>query len=144
MTLFALAQRFVGEVRERSVGDDPFIQWCHASCNLSPDTPDEVPWCSSFLNRLCWILRLPRSKSAAARSWLSVGVGVELSVAQVGDVCVFNRGGSSDPLVAGPGHVGLFAGREGSMILVLGGNQSNGVTVAPMAASALFGIRRVE
>lgn len=140
MTLFELAQRFVGEVHERAVGDDPFIQWCHASCNLSPETPDEVPWCSSFLNRLAWILRLPRSKSAAARSWLAVGLAIELADARPGDVVVFSRG--TNPA---SGHVALFAGREslGFVVQVLGGNQSDGVTVASFPINTIIGIRRL-
>lgn len=52
MTLYELAQRFVGEVREQGGAQhDPFIQWCHASCGLSGDTPDEVPWCSRIARR---------------------------------------------------------------------------------------------
>lgn len=148
MTLFDLCQRFVGEVHERP-GDlqSPFIQWCHESVGLSPDTADEVPWCSSFLNRLCWLLRLPRSKSARARSWLLVGRTMPLFEAQVGDVVILRRGGSTEgpDVIEAPGHVGVFAGMDASraVLHVLGGNQSDGVTVVPFKIQDVLGIRRL-
>ena len=62
MTLLDLAMRFVGEIQKRPGGaDHPFIVWCHESTTMGA-SPDEVPWCSSFVNRLAWMLRLPRSK----------------------------------------------------------------------------------
>lgn len=147
MTLYELAQRFVGEVREQGGAQhDPFIQWCHASCGLSGDTPDEVPWCSSFLNRLAWLLRLPRSKSARARSWLAVGTPIPISSSQVGDVVVLQRGTGQQPgadVLDAPGHVGLVAGLTLDQIYVLGGNQSDGVTVAPFPKTRVLGIRRL-
>lgn len=148
MTLFDLAQRFVGEVHERPGAlDSPFIQWCHESCSLGPDTADEVPWCSSFLNRLCWQLRLPRSKSAAARSWLLVGQVIALHEAQVGDVVILRRGGNTQgpEVIAAPGHVGLFAGADlmRGTVQILGGNQSDGVTVSGFKALDVLGVRRL-
>lgn len=146
MTLFDLAQRFVGEVTERTSGEEPFIQWCHASCGLSPDTPDETPWCSAFLNRLAWLLRLPRSKSAAARSWLLVGTPVPLSELAVGDVVILKRGTGTQPgpeVIAAPGHVGLYAGLEGDKVIVLGGNQGNGVSLARFPVTQVLGVRRL-
>ena len=141
MTLYELAMRLVGEIRERpGLLDEPFIQWCHASCNLSPDTPDEVPWCSSFLNRMAWILRLPRSKSAAARSWLQVGTPIELrEAAPAYDVVILKRG--TNPA---QGHVGLFAGLEGAdRVLLLAGNQSDGVSIASFPVADVIGVRRL-
>lgn len=148
MTLFELATRFIGEVTERAgAADEPFIQWCHASCGLSPDTPDEVAWCSSFQNRLAWILRLPRSKSAAARSWLTVGFPISVHEATAAnDIVILKRGSGEQPgpeVIAAPGHVGLFAGLEGDRVLILGGNQSDGVTLASFPASSVLGVRRL-
>lgn len=149
MTLYQAALRFVGEIHE-IVGPthEPFIQWCLTSCGLNPDTPDEVPWCSAFINRLCWWLRLPRSKSAAARSWLLVGMPVSLGQAESGfDVVILKRAGSNagpEVTSGAPGHVGLFAGVENDHVLVLGGNQSNGVSIARFAASDVLGVRRLD
>ena len=147
MTAYDLAQRFVGEIKERPGAlEHPFIQWGHSLSGQGPDAKDEVPWCSSWLNSIAWLLRLPRSKSAAARSWLSVGIPVvALSEARVGyDVVILNRGGPQDATKAGPGHVGLFAGVEGSHVILLAGNQGNAVSVASFPVSQILGIRRLK
>jgi len=146
MTPYDLAQRFVGEIVERpGTAQHPFIQWGHSLCGLGEDVPDEVPWCSSFLNTIAWQLRLPRSKSAAARSWLKVGMPIRLQDAAVGyDVVVLNRGGPKDAALAGPGHVGLFAGLVGSRVSLLAGNQGNGVSVASFRVADVLGVRRLS
>jgi uncharacterized protein (TIGR02594 family) len=142
MTAFELAQRFVGEVKEHpGAVHSPFIQWCHESCGFGPETADEVPWCSSFANRIAWLLRLPRSKSAAARSWLTIGTVVPLITdAIVGDIIILSRGAPPS------GHVGFFAGYDptAKVIHILGGNQSDGVTVADFPVTRLLGIRRLS
>lgn len=148
MTLFELAQRFVGEVKEvPGAASSPFIQWCFESCGFDGETPDETPWCSAFVNRLCWLLRLPRSKSARARSWLAVGVPVTAHEARPGDVVVLKRGTGTQPgpeVLDAPGHVGLFAGYDGTKVHVLGGNQGDAVSVAAFSAGQVLGIRRIS
>jgi uncharacterized protein (TIGR02594 family) len=146
--LFDLAQRFVGEVAELpGAKHSPFIQWCHECCGLGPDQPDETPWCSSFVNRMAWMLRLPRSKSAAARSWLAIGVPVKPNEVAVGDIVILKRGGGNQPgpeVIKAPGHVGLFAGWDGGRVRVLGGNQSDSVTIAGFSAADVLGFRRLH
>lgn len=142
MNPFLLAQRFVGEVRELP-GDQhhPFVQWSHMLCSLGSEQPDETPWCSSFVNAVCWMLRLPRSKSAAARSWLGIGQGVDLMAARPGfDVVVLKRG--SNPAA---GHVGFYAGYDNATrtVEILGGNQGNNVSIAKFKADDVLGVRRL-
>jgi len=141
MTAYAMAQRFVGEVRELpGAQQHPMIQWAHMLCNLGPDTPDEVPWCSSFLNAIAWLLQLPRSRSAAARSWLDVGEVITIDQATPGnDVVILRRGAE-----AWQGHVGLFAGRIDDRVHILGGNQGNGVTIAAFNVADVLGVRRLK
>ncbi len=157
LTAFDLAQRFVGEIKEISgpAVNHPFIQWCHMLCGWGPDAADEVPWCSSFVNGITWILRLPRSKSARARSWLEVGKAVDPRDAEVGyDVVILQRDGGNQPgpeVIKAPGHVGFFAGfdrPEPGMsgtdhVCVLGGNQGNTVSVRFYPRKRLLGIRRL-
>lgn len=140
MTPYALAQRFVGEIRELPGNQHhPFIQWAHMLCGLGADQPDEVPWCSSFLNAIAWTLNLPRSKSAAARSWLNVGQVIELRAASPGyDVVVLKRG--THPA---QGHVGLFAGLQGDRVHLLGGNQGNTISIAAFPVQDVLGVRRL-
>lgn len=144
-----ISMRYVGQVFERSEPGKhhPFIQWCFSLCGMGLDTPDEVAWCSAFAQHAAWELRLPRSKSARARSWLEVGIGVDLAEAVPGfDVVVLNRsnGVADAKVISAPGHVGYFAGLDPKgQILVCAGNQGNAVSVLPFERKRLLGIRRI-
>lgn len=67
-----------------------------------------------------------------ARNWLNFGTPQKK--AALGDVLVFSRGSG--------GHVGLYVGEDDTAYHVLGGNQSNRVTIKRIAKSRLLGIRR--
>ena len=142
VTLFDIAQRFVGVEEVPGQRDNAQIL---AMLRLDDAWPehDEVPWCSGFMNYVAWLLRLPRSKSLAARSWLDVGRPIPLHQAYVGfDVVVLYRGARHGP----SGHVGLYAGigREEEQVLLLGGNQGNMVSVAPYPEERVIGVRRLH
>ena len=145
VTAYDLAQRFVGIKEVAGVASNLQIL---AMLRLDGDWPanDEVPWCSAFVNYVAWLLRLPRSKSLTARSWLAVGVPVPMNDAEPGfDVVVMSRGtgqpGATN--LDAPGHVGFFAGYDGNYVVVLGGNQGDSVSVALFAQSRILGIRRL-
>lgn len=145
ITAYDLAARFIGTKEAAGVTDNPLVL---AMLRLDQPWPerDEVPWCSAFVNFVCWLIRLPRSKSLAARSWLTVGIPIPLSAAQPGfDIVVLTRAGASrDPDAPGPGHVGFFAGLEADgTVLVLGGNQSNAVSLARFWSEDVLGVRRL-
>ncbi len=144
---FQLAQRFVGVREAPGAASNPQVL---AMLRLDEPWPggDDVAWCSAFVNYICWLLRLPRSKSLAARSWLRVGAAVQDSsqAAADCDVVVLARGDGPQPgpeVVDAPGHVGFFAGLEGGSVLVLGGNQGDSVSVAPFPVTRILGIRRL-
>lgn len=142
---FSIAQRFVG-IEEVGGGiDNPAIMAMLKLDNEWPDG-DEVPWCSAFVNYVCWLVRLPRSKNLMARSWLAVGEGVHLDQAMRNDIVVLQRGSGDQPgpeVLNAPGHVGFYAGRFGDFIEVLGGNQADTVKVSRYPANRLLGIRRL-
>lgn len=153
LDLYTLAQRLVGEIQERPGPTDhhPFILWCHEATTLKATT-DEVAWCSSFLNRLAQLCGLPRTKSAAARSWLTVGTPIPYAQAQPGDVVILKRGPAPQPgpeVTNAPGHVCLWASAGdpfapgGPEFFGLGGNQGNGVTIRAFKAIDILGIRRL-
>lgn len=146
VTTFDLAQRFVGVKESPGAGSNPQVL---AFLRLDDSWPsgDDVPWCSAFVNYIAWLLRLPRSKNLAARSWLNVGVPVNLFHAALGDVVILKRGSGDQPgpeIIAAPGHVGFFAGQDGGTVYVLGGNQGDSVSVAPFPIGKILGIRRIE
>ena len=153
ITAYDLAQRFVG-IRE--VAGPVANAQILAMLRLDAGTAiadDATAWCSAFVNYVAWLLRLPRSKSLAARSWLSVGRIVELELARPGfDVVILKRGGGDQPgpeVLDAVGHVGFFAGLargdDGSAtVAVLGGNQGDAVSIARFPSTQVLGVRRLS
>lgn len=93
---------------------------------------DSTPWCSGFA---CWCVEKSghaSTNSAAAQSWL--GWGRPLSLPRRGVIAVFKRGQIG-------GHVGFFIRRDTEKIWVLGGNQTNLVSIAGYAPDRLLGYR---
>jgi uncharacterized protein (TIGR02594 family) len=146
LSAFELAERFIG-IKEVSGPTSNAAILAMLRLDDSWPESDEVPWCSAFMNYIAWLLRLPRSKSLAARSWLLVGASVALADAEVGfDVVVLKRGSGAQPgpeVIKAPGHVGFYAGREGGKVVVLGGNQADSVCLARYPVQRILGIRRL-
>lgn len=109
---------------------------------------DQTPWCSAFVNYVCWLLHMDRSKSLRARSWLEVGRAVSLVRAEPGfDVVILKRGRGKQPgpdVIEAPGHIGFLAGFTlRNQVHVLGGNQDDMVSVKPYPVSRVLGVRRL-
>ena len=147
VTAYSIAQRFVGLKEVPGKQDNSQVL---AMLRLDGAWPehDEVPWCSAFVNYICWLLRLPRSKKLSARSWLGVGAPVSLGEAQPGyDVVILKRGLDSPgaDVLDAPGHVGFFAEYDvlTERTQVLGGNQNDEVCVLPYPVDRVLGVRRL-
>lgn len=136
VTAFDIAQRFVGVKEVDGKVANPQILAMLQLDGAWP-TDDSVPWCSAFVNYICWLLRLPRSKSLAARSWLEVGKSIWLKDAKCdADIVILTRDGG--------GHVGFFAGYDGKKeVQLLGGNQGNKVCIAPFSTDLILGVKRL-
>lgn len=144
---FALAERFIGLKEASGHVDNHQVM---AMLHLDADWPehDEVPWCSAFVNYICWLANLPRSKKLNARSWLDVGRAVDLKDARIGDVVVLSRG--TNPA---NGHVGFYAGMDSTSptpgaalvptVRLLGGNQGNAVSIERFPVGRVIGVRRL-
>lgn len=98
---------------------------------------DDIPWCGAFVHGVL-ASSLPEEPLPAnalwARGWLRFGTTVEPTA---GAILVFWRGSRS----GASGHVGFYAGEDSAAFHVLGGNQSNAVTVARIAKDRLLGAR---
>ncbi|MCK5138499.1 MAG: TIGR02594 family protein [Thermodesulfovibrionia bacterium] len=147
ITAFDLAQRFVRVKEVPGKMDNPQIV---AMLRLDAMWPegDEVPWCSAFVNYIAWLLRLPRSKSLRARSWLEVGTLVPFfeEARADWDVVIMQRGKGEQPgpeVIKAPGHVGFFAGWRKDYIQILGGNQSDGVNISEYSVEKVLSVRRL-
>ncbi len=149
VSAFDIAQRFVGTKEVDGAMDNPQLM---AMLTLDNNWPknDEVPWCSAFVNYICWLLRLPRSKSLLARSWLDVGMGVnDIEQAFPGyDVVILQRGSGEQPgpeNTTAPGHVGFFAGMtpDWEYVELLGGNQRDQVKISRYHKDRILAVRRL-
>lgn len=147
ITAYGLAQRFIGTTEIAGAASNPQIL---AMLKLDESWPegDHVPWCSAFINYIAWLLRLPRSKSLRARSWLLVGIPISsVEYAESGfDVVILKRGSGVQPgsdVIEAPGHVGFFAGAEGDKVILLGGNQGDQISLQRFSQADILGIRRL-
>lgn len=103
--------------------------------------PSELPWCGDFAET-CVKLGLPTEpfdgrvgrNPYLARNWTDFGVPVGPSL---GAICFFWRGTRHGTA----GHVGFAVGQDEHRVFVLGGNQGNAVTVAPLSKERLLGYR---
>ena len=125
----ALREIDVAEFRGADKHNSRIIEYHHTT-DLKA-TSDEVPWCSSYVNWCMQMALVPRTKSAAARSWLAWGV--PMARPATGAVAVLTRGTGPQPgpeVIDAPGHVGFYLGYAGlGRILVLGGNQGDTVSI---------------
>lgn len=101
-------------------------------------TSDEVPWCSSFANFCADIACFPGTHSAAARSWLDWGAVLDAPI--LGCIVVFDRHDANNPNAA---HVAICDHPDISngIIRVVGGNQSDGVSIARDPVAKVLGYR---
>ncbi|MDO9527195.1 MAG: TIGR02594 family protein [Gemmobacter sp.] len=99
--------------------------------------PSKNPWCGDFVET-CIRMGLPDGPLLGAlgtnpywaRNWLLFGQTVQPII---GAVLIFERGSG--------GHVGFAVGQDDKHFYVLGGNQSDAVTIARIAKSRLLGAR---
>lgn len=118
-------------------GDNPEIMKYFMG-KLNEGGKDEIPWCAAFMN---WCLSsggYEYSGLLQARSNLTLGYHV--TYPKIGDIAVFWRGDRQ----SWKGHVGFYINQVGEDIYILGGNQSDRVSIAPYSAKQLLGFRRVR
>ncbi len=95
---------------------------------------DETAWCAAFVGACLERSEYPSTRSLMARSYASYGN--ESQSENIGAVAVLSRG--SNPAL---GHVGFLLGWSDDRLWLLGGNQSNAVTVAPFDRDRLVALR---
>lgn len=117
------ARREIGVKERPGDADNPRIVEYLSATRIKPAMQeDETPWCAAFVS---WVLEqsgIPSTRSAAARSYLSWGQ--ELAEPRRGCVVVLSR-----TQAPAHGHVGFYLSGSPQHVLVLGGNQSNRVSI---------------
>lgn len=96
---------------------------------------DETAWCAAFANAMLKRAGIEGTGSLAARSFLQWGE--KLDKPRVGCLVVLSRGNPK----GWQGHVGFYVGEDRTHIHVLGGNQSNAVSIARYSKTRLLGYR---
>lgn len=100
-------------------------------------TSDEVAWCAAAEGTWMEEANIKGTQSLAARSYLRFGKALDIDKKiPRGAVLIFKRGNSS-----WQGHVCNLLEDGGKTLTVIGGNQSNRVSVATYARAALIGAR---
>lgn len=97
-------------------------------------TDDATPWCAAFAGAMLKRAGLTPSGSLMARSYLKWGSA--LDAPRLGAIAVLSRGTSPST-----GHVGFYLGAADDRVFLLGGNQSDAVTVEDFKASRVLGFR---
>lgn len=132
----AEARRLVGTAEVPGPGNSAAILSWAEEADIAYEA-DEVPWCGLFVAH-CLGASLPDEPQPAqplgARQWLKFGRPVQ---PQVGAVLVFWRGTPQ----GWAGHVGFCWAEDDTHFHVLGGNQSDAVTIARIARGRLLGAR---
>ena len=148
VTPYQIAHRFIGIKEAKGLSHNPLIVAMHqVGSDAKWVNDDETPWCSSFVGFICFVLGIPRTKSARARSWLQMGDRLNLDNAKVGwDIVILKRGKDQPgpDVMNAPGHVGFYAGHDQSKITILGGNQGDSVSLKNFPLHDTLAIRRLS
>lgn len=131
-----------GELGQREVSgpnDNPRIRWYHShSANIgSREHPDEVAWCSSFLNAAADATGFKKTDSALARSWVTYGNDAGDKVAE-GDIVVLKTPSSFHVTLANA----PFDRTKAKTFEGLGGNQANAVKISSFACAHIVACRK--
>ena len=124
----------LGVQEQQGAGTNPRIRDFFADAGHPEIASDEVAWCAAFVSA-----SLERSHTASQRTLLArdyLSWGEELSAPRLGAIAVLSR----DPDPAS-GHVGFLVGETAQSLILLGGNQHNGVTVQAFPKPRLLSLR---
>ena len=124
----------LGQKEVQGVTSNPRIVDLFREVGHGGDARDEIAWCAAFVGACLERSGLPSTRSLRARSYLTWGEALEGP--RLGAVAVLTRG--PDPAL---GHVGFVVGESGGSLLLLGGNQSDAVTVEAFDRVRVLGYR---
>lgn len=130
------ARRLIGTREIAGKANNPVIMdWADDLDTWYPG--DNIAWCGLFVAQ-CISSQLPDEplpdNYLGARNWMKFGRQTKPTL---GAILVFWRGSKS----GWKGHVGFYASEDGTTYHVLGGNQSNSVSIARISKSRLLGAR---
>lgn len=130
----AHARKYIGVREIKGPTHNPVVVGFWKLARLAGIKNDEVPWCAGFVGAMLEIAGIRSARSDSSRAYLKWGEA--LWRPEYGCVVIFSR--------TGGGHVGFCVGMdESGRIMILGGNQSDKVSIAPFDMARAIGFRRV-
>ncbi len=138
LTILQIALQQYGIKSMPGTADNPEILQMAKDCGFTDYVHDDIAWCSLFMNWVAIKAGFERSKSLAARSWLTIGT--EIEVPELGDIVVFWRVDPHGDL----GHVGFPMARRNGLLYVLGGNEGSMVQIEGFDPAKVLGYRRLS
>ncbi len=130
----AAAWRELGQKEIAGAGDNARIAAYFRDAGHPSVTNDETAWCAAFAGAMLERSGVRAAGSLRARSYLAWASSIDAP--RLGAIAVLSRG--ADPAL---GHVGFLVGETDAGLVLLGGNQSNAVTVAVFERSRLLSLR---
>jgi uncharacterized protein (TIGR02594 family) len=130
---------FIGQKEVKGTQSNSFI--LKIINKFFPDWLDDstISWCSMIMKYIFEKEGYQVSKATpAARSWLNVGTSLSTPIPE--DCIVVIKRGSQE----WQGHVGIFMKEEGTYIWILGGNQSDSVSIQKFPKSSVLGYRKIS
>ena len=131
-TWIVQAERFIGLKEVSGPENNPEILQWWKDIKRGGIQQDSVPWCAAFVGAMLERSGIKSTRFEGAKSYLDFGL--ELTAPIYGCIVVFLRSGG--------GHVGFVVGEDDKgRLMVLGGNQSDAVNVAPFDRARVAGYR---
>lgn len=124
----------IGQREAPGAATNPRISGYFRRVGHSSIDSDETAWCAAFVGACLESAGIKSTRSLAARSYLDWGVAA--NAPSFGAVTVLSR--TDDPSL---GHVGFLIGETDQQVILLGGNQSNAVSVATFRKTQVLGFR---
>lgn len=119
MLMEAIAE--YGTLEVPGKGSNHKIEAWATECGIGAYSTDAIPWCGLFMAMAAKRATWARPASPLwARAWSTWGIA-RLGPALLGDVLVFTR--------VGGGHVAMYIGEDPTHYHILGGNQSDKVSI---------------
>ncbi len=132
--------QLIGTEEKPGTGSNEAILGWADNLEMSYFDDDDIPWCGLFTAH-CIASQMPEeslpNNPLGARRWVNFGIPCE---PRLGAVMVFWRG-SPD---GWKGHVGLYWAEDSEAYHILGGNQSNAVTITRISKQRLLAARWPE
>jgi uncharacterized protein (TIGR02594 family) len=128
------ARSYLGTAEKPGAMDNPTIVQFFHDVGHARVNDDETAWCAAFVGSMLERTGHLSTRALNARSYLSCGMA--LAQPRLGCIVVFRRGNSS-----WQGHVAFYISHDENYVRVLGGNQSNRVSIATYPRRDLLGYR---